>query len=154
MLREVSYIELSGEKLPMKMDNIVLQQVQEIYGSVKAFELLLMGWEEKKDEDGGVYVAKAKEPSIAVANHVLPKMVIEGYAVLGQEAPYTELEIVRMIDKSYLVIAQEVHNEMMRCFKTKKQLPNQKMKKKTESRSNLIGYILSALREWALQKHK
>lgn len=154
MLREVSYIELNGEKLPMKMDNIVLQQVQEIYGSVKEFELLLMGWEEKKDEDGGVYVTKVKEPSIAVANHILPKMVMEGYAILGQEAPYTELEIVRMIDKSYLVMAQEVHNEMMRCFKTKKQIPNQKMTKKTESRSNLIGYILSALQEWDLQRRK
>lgn len=154
MLREVSYIELSGEKLPMKMNNIILQQIQDVYGSVKKFELLLMGWEEKTSEDGGTYVVKEKEPSIAVANHILPKMIIEGYAVSGQEAPYTELEIMRMIDKSYLVIAQEIHNEMMRCFQTKKQSPNQKTMKKAESRLTLIGCILSALREWVSQKRR
>lgn len=154
MMPEVSYIELSGVKMPMKMDNIVLQQVQETYGSVKLFELLLIGGEERKDKDGLVSVVQAREPSIAVANYILPKMILEGYAVLDQDSPYTEVEIRRMIDKNYREIAYDIHNEMMRCFRVKKEKPNQTTKKTAESRSNLIGCILSAFRGCISQKDR
>ena len=153
MLKELSYIKLSGETLPMKMDNLVLQEVQQEYGTLMNFEIKLVGAKAVTGQDGKVTL-KQSEPDIGAANFVLPKMVREGYAVLNEECTYSDKEIIRMIDLNPYVMADTIHEEYRKCMQVKtekKQNPDQ-MKKK--SRLSLIGYIMSAIRCWASQRKR
>lgn len=40
---KLTYIEVGKEKYPIKCDNLVLQQIQEEFGSVRLFEMALIG---------------------------------------------------------------------------------------------------------------
>ena len=153
MLKELSYIKLSGETLPMKMDNLVLQEIQQKYGTLMNFEIKLVGAEAVTDEDGKVTL-KQSEPDIGTANFVLPKMIREGFAVLDEECTYSDEEIVRMIDLNPYVMADTIHAEYRKCMQVKtekKQNPDQTKKK---SRLSLIGYIISAVRCWASRRRR
>lgn len=151
MLQNVSYIELSGEKLPFRMDNLIVQLIQETYGTIKRFEYGIIGIRENTEGN-----QEKCEPSVAIMNFILPKMIEEGYKVLGEEPEYTDLEIIRMIDMNPYELASKIHEEMIRCFQSKKSMPNQMKKSEKEapktSRLTLIGCIASAFREWASQK--
>lgn len=150
MLKELSYIKLSGETFPMKMDNLVLQEAQREYGSLKGFEIKLIGAEVYQKEDGTTGV-RQKEPDIAVANFILPKMVREGYAILGEECEHTEEDIIRMIDMNIYVLADAIHEEYRKAMQVKepkKENPNRTKKKKL----SLIGYILQAVQCWDSQR--
>ena len=41
---KLTYIEVGKEKYPIKCDNLVLQQIQEEFGSVRLFEMALIGY--------------------------------------------------------------------------------------------------------------
>lgn len=167
MIKNLTYIELSGEKFPIKLDNLILQHIQETYGSIQNFELLLMGWEKQiitSDEGKEIEtVVRTKEPSIAIANNLLPKLVLEGFAVEGKETDYKEIDIVRLIDQDYMAIANIIHEELKKALSVKKPEPSQTamtQRKLTETtttkngRLTLIGCIISALKFWASQRTK
>lgn len=153
MLKELSYIKLSGETLPIKIDNLVLQEVQQEYETLMRFEMRLIGAVFERDEEGNVKAVQ-KEPDVSVANFVLPKMVREGYAVLGEECPYEENEIIRMIDENIYVMADTIHEEYRKCTgikEPKKPTPNQTA---SRNRSSLIGSILLAVQSWVSRRRR
>lgn len=153
MLKELSYIKLSGETLPMKMDNMVLQEIQREYGTLMNFEIKLVGAQVVTDKDGKETL-KQREPDIGTANFVLPKMIREGFAVLEEECAYSDEEIIRMIDLNPYVMADTIHEEYRKCMQVKsekKQNPDQTKKK---SRLSLIGYIISAVHCWVSQRRR
>ena len=89
MVKELSYITLSGVTLPMKLDNLVLQEVQQKYGSLTKFEMDLIGAVVTEDAEGKKSLKQA-EPDVSVANFVLPRMIREGFAVLGDTCEYSD----------------------------------------------------------------
>lgn len=153
MLKELSYIKLSGETLPIKIDNLVLQEVQQEYGTLMRFEMRLIGAVFEKDAEGNVKTVQ-KEPDVGVVNFVLPKMVREGYAVLGEELPYEELEIVRMIDENIYIMAAQIHEEYRKCTGIKEPKKTKTSQTESRSRSSLTGSILLAVQSWVSRRRR
>lgn len=147
MLQEMTYIELSGEKMPIRMDNLIVQLIQETYGTIKRFEYGLIGIKEK--EDG---TQEKCEPSVAIMNFILPKMIEEGYRVMGEEPKHSDIEILRMIDMNPYELSGVIHEEMVRCFTTKKHKPSQKTRK--TDRLTMTGFMLSAFQRLESRKKK
>ncbi len=156
MLIEISEIELQGEKFPVKMDNIVLQQIQKKYGTLNDFEIAIIGAKKVTDENGKIQIIKLPEPDLEAINYTLPKMILEGLAIREVEHSYTEDDLIRMIDKNIFVAADFIHNEFIKAIRTdesKKVKPNQTQKKpRNGKRLTLIGCIISALQNWACQR--
>lgn len=129
---KLTYIEVGKEKYPIKCDNLVLQQIQEEFGSVRLFEMSLIGLAAEKNPDGtdkrddkGQIILKHVEPSIKAINFGLPLMVNEGLEIEAEQKntdfKYLEdKEIIRSIQLSYLKLSEIMHKELARCFETKK----------------------------------
>ena len=129
---KLTYIEVGKEKYPIKCDNLVLQQIQEEFGSVRRFEMALIGLAAEKNPDGtdkrddkGQIILKHVEPSIKAINFGLPLMVNEGLEIEAEQKntdfKYLEdKEIIRSIQLSYLKLSEIMHKELARCFETKK----------------------------------
>lgn len=155
MLKTVSFIELSGKSYPMKMDMKVMQEIQEIYGSIKTFELLLMGWDE--DEEGKLY--QKSEPSLTVSLWILPILIREGYEINGEKCELSNAEFIREVDINMMELANKIHEELKRAMLTKKAEPSQMIQSQIKtmtlmkkSRLTLIGCIYSAVRLWDLAR--
>ena len=89
---KLTYIEVGKEKYPIKCDNLVLQQIQEEFGSVRLFEMELIGLAADKNPDGtdkrddkGQLILKHVEPSIKAINFGLPLMVNEGLEIEAEQ---------------------------------------------------------------------
>ena len=149
MLKDLSHVYLSGEKFPMKMDFIVLQQIQKEYGTIGEFELKLIGAEKVVDEDGKTKIVKKAEPNIETINFVLPKMILEGLEIENVEHAYTEKRLVQLIDMNIYVTADMIQQELAKALRVsleKKENPSQrKAKKPKKNLLTLIGRIYS---EW------
>lgn len=129
---KLTYIEVGKEKYPIKCDNLVLQQIQEEFGSVRLFEMALLGLATEKNPDGtdkrddkGQLILKHVEPSIKAINFGLPLMVNEGLEIEAEqkntEFKYLEdKEVIRLIQVPYLKLSEIMHKELARCFETKK----------------------------------
>ena len=129
---KLTYIEVGKEKYPIKCDNLVLQQIQEEFGSVRLFEMVLIGLAAEKNPDGtdkrddkGQIILKHVEPSIKAITFGLPLMVNEGLEIEAEQKntdfKYLEdKEIIRSIQLSYLKLSEIMHKELARCFETKK----------------------------------
>lgn len=152
MVKELSYITLSGETLPMKMDNLVLQEAQQKYGSLTKFEMALIGAVMTEDAEGKKSLKQA-EPDVSVANFVLPHMIREGFAVLGDTCEYSDEDIIRLIDMNIYVMADAIHEEYRKAMRVQdpKQKPDQKRKK---NRSTLIGCIWLAVQSWVIRNKR
>ena len=152
MVKELSYITLSGETLPMKMDNLVLQDAQQKYGSLTKFEMALIGAVMTEDAEGKKSLKQA-EPDVSVANFVLPHMIREGFAVLGDTCEYSDEDIIRLIDMNIYVMADAIHEEYRKAMRVQdpKQKPDQKRKK---NRSTLIGCIWLAVQSWVIRNKR
>ena len=152
MVKELSYITLSGETLPMKMDNLVLQEAQQKYGSLTKFEMALIGAVMTEDAEGKKSLKQA-EPDVSVANFVLPHMIREGFAVLGDTCEYSDEDIIRLIDMNIYVMADAIHEEYRKAMRVQdpKQKPDQKRKK---NRSALIGCIWLAVQSWVIRNKR
>lgn len=120
MREKLAYIELSGEKLPIKCDLVVLEAAQEEYGTVNEFERKLLGI--KFDEN------KKKvqtEPSFKTIRFALVQMVNEGIdvenALNGEKKKHlSEAELVNLCtDVNVFEVANILHNEFERCFQAK-----------------------------------
>ena len=143
MFEEMNTIELSGEKYPIKCDLLVLEKVQDKYGTIGAFEQKLMTWEPDLDVDGNEIIDDngktkyhGKFPDAGAVNDALTWMVNEGEAIAAEKdgrAPvkYEKEGIVRKVDIPLTALADALHDEFYRCFETKNAMTTQR-KNQTE----------------------
>jgi hypothetical protein len=131
MFERPETITLSGEEFPIKCDMVVLEKIQDKYGSVLAFERLIYTFVPKLDKDGNPIV---NEEGMMVGNVVTPAdlkplfdallwMVDEGCEImkeLGESVPeYTPERLKRMVDMPPYQLSDVLHDEYTRCFERK-----------------------------------
>ena len=107
MFEKVNYIELSGDKYPLKCDILVLEKIQEEYGDLTEFENNLTGFVPKRDEEGelvrneeGFMVGVYGIPDAKTLRKALMWMVQEGLEIEGTQMEITEVDIARKVDMS------------------------------------------------------
>lgn len=130
MYEKPKTITLSGEEIPIKCDFVVLEKIQEKYGSVVAFEKLIYTFVPKLDGDGNL----VETDGMIVGNVVTPAdlkplfdallwMVEEGCEImkeLGGTVPeFTPEKLKRMIDIPPYQLSDILHEEYTRCFERK-----------------------------------
>lgn len=147
MFEELKRITLSGESYPIKCDMVVLERLQEEFESISAFEDKLIPWEPKLNKEGkevkgknGKTIYTARIPDIKAVNTALYLMVNEGEEIMAESerrAPelFTRDQIARKIDLTPVDIADQLHDEFLRCLKLKNEKTTQNQTKtETESR--------------------
>lgn len=138
---EINYIELSGEKYPIRCDMLVLEQIQDAFGDISEFENKLMGFKPLENEDGsarkdeeGRVIGISGTPDIKALKFALCSMVKEGMAADKKSEDVNEADLMRSVDMSPKELSEILHMEFMRCFKRKKQEPAQKTEEKNQNR--------------------
>lgn len=131
-MEKLKILQINSMKYPIKMNNYVLEAIQEEYGTVNEFEKKLVGIEEIENKDGEI-IKKRVEPSIKAINFVLPLMVREGMRLDAynkkKDPDYIDdYEIIGKLNISFWEIAGILHEEMNRCFQSKKNQPKRRMK--------------------------
>lgn len=121
MFEGLNHIILSGEEYPIKCDLIVLEKIQDEFGSVGAFERKILNWE-KTEKEG---VMRGKNPDTHAINFALPLMVNEGIIIENDTAEEKRNAmdaeaILRKVDMDIVTIAGLIHKEFARCFPEKK----------------------------------
>lgn len=119
------YVELSGEKYPLKCDILVLEKIQEEYEDLSDFENKLTGFQPDLDEEGeivrneeGYMVGRYGIPDAKTVRKALTWMVQEGLEIEGKEK-IDEKEIARKVDVSPVEIGKQLREEFSRCFERK-----------------------------------
>ena len=130
MFERPKTITLSGVEFPIKCDFVVLEKIQEKYGSVIEFDKMIYTFVPKLDNDGNLI----EKDGMLIGNVVTPAdlkplfdallwMVEEGCDImsdLGEEAPeYTPEKLKRMIDMPPYQLSDILHDEYTRCFEKK-----------------------------------
>ena len=146
MFESLKYIELSGEKFPIKCDMVVLEKIQEEYGDLDLFEGKLNGFTPNRKEDGtietneeGLTIGTFGVPNIKTVNQTLIWMVQEGLEIEAEKENKTaetmdEKTILRKIDMSPGEIGRELHAEFMRCFARKNAVTTHGKKEKNPNK--------------------
>ena len=131
MFDELNYIELSGKRYPIKCDLLVLEKIQDAYGSIGKFEEGLITWEPEVDDEGntkkdadGKTILHGKFPSVGAVNDALVWMASEGEAIVADQEKrkpraIIRTEIVREVDLPLIDLANKLHDEFYRCFNLK-----------------------------------
>lgn len=130
MFEKLNYITLSGVKYPIRCDLLVLEKLQDEFGSISDFENKILNWEKKVHPDGKEE-RTAKLPDIYAVNEALYFMVDEGIEIHNETAekkmePVSRKEILRKADISFNTLAAQLHDEFARCFETKNRETTQK----------------------------
>ncbi len=137
MFEELKFIELSGEKYPVKCDLVVLEKIQDEFGSLDVFEKKIYPWipvldeagEKIRDENGNVET-EFQMPDIPTVNTALFFMVNEGEEIAAEKEgreprSYSRNEIARKVDISPVRLALKLHEEYYRCFELKNEKTTQ-----------------------------
>lgn len=137
MFEELKFIELSGEKYPVKCDLVVLEKIQDEFGSLDVFEKKIYPWipvldeagEKIRDENGNVET-EFQMPDIPTVNTALFFMVNEGEEIEAEKEgreprSYSRNEIARKVDISPVRLALKLHEEYYRCFELKNEKTTQ-----------------------------
>lgn len=126
MFEKVNYIELSGDKYPLKCDILVLEKIQEEYGDLTEFENNLTGFVPKRDEEGeivrneeGFMVGVYGIPDAKTLRKALMWMVQEGLEIEGTQMEITEVDIARKVDMSPVELGNILRDEFSKCFERK-----------------------------------
>ncbi len=144
MFEELNEIKLSEQSFPIKCDLVVLEKIQNKYGSIDVFEDGIRVWvpssgEDRKESEEKTNKKKAgkepeekKKPKMKM---VMPKaecvmdalfwMAKEGAEISGKDFAYTREEISRMVDMPIWSIATILHAEFLECFVSKNQMTTQ-----------------------------
>lgn len=132
---EISRIQLSKTlEVPFRCDLYVLNAIQNQYGTIEAFERELVGMYPKEGSDSAAEDAyEMREPSIKALLFALPMMVREGFRAEkeenGRDIPdMNDMQLVLNIRRDYRLIADDIHEELRRCFGVKKK-KNPKVRK-------------------------
>lgn len=144
MFEELKYIELSGEKYPVKCDLVVLEKIQDEFGSLDEFETKIYPWvpildeagEKIRDENGNVET-EFQMPDIRTVNTALFFMVNEGEKIAAEKEgrephSYSRNEIARKADISPVRLALKLHAEYYRCFELKNEKTTQNQESQKE----------------------
>lgn len=134
MFEKMSQIELSGISYPIKCDVVVLEQLQDMFGSIEEFEEGLLDWEYEYDENNEkiekiigekenkkkVFVTKYKFPKAKHISAAVFFMVNEGMEISGKEAPFTTIkDAARAIDAPVFRVSEILHSELLRSLTRK-----------------------------------
>ena len=131
-MKKMTRILIGGKSYPIVMDINVLEHIQDEYGSINEFERDILGIKLKKDKDGNQeYTEEGKpkvyrtEPSIKAIKTALPLMINEGLSIEAEKrnSSYEEVSdklIFRECTISFEILADMIHDELIRCFETKK----------------------------------
>lgn len=124
---EIARIKLSKTlELPFRCDLYVLNAIQNQYGTIEAFERELVGMYKKENSVGTTKDDyEMREPSIKAVLFALPMMVREGFRAEkeenGRDIPdMNDMQLVLNIRRDYRLIAEDIHEELRRCFDVKK----------------------------------
>ena len=124
---EITRIRLSKTlEVPFRCDLYVLNAIQNQYGTIEAFERELVGMYRKEDSgDTADDAYEMREPSIKAVLFALPVMVREGFRAEkeenGRDIPdINDMQLVLNIQRDYRLIADDIHEELRRCFGVKK----------------------------------
>lgn len=141
---KLNMIDIGGKKYPLLCDLNVLEMIQDEFGTVNDFERKLLGLDYVKDEKGNqIYTEdgspkmKLVEPSIRAIKIALVEMVNEGiaYEAFSQGKSWEmleDLDILAMCTIPYRELADILHEEYKRCFLTKKPMPRETKRTKSQ----------------------
>ena len=131
MFEKLNYIELSGEKYPIKCDILVLEKIQEEYGDMSSFENGIRGFTPNVDENGeivinedGLMVGMSGTPNIKMINKALIWMIREGIEIEKEDSQkeypdFTDMALLRKVDMTPKELGAAIHAEFNRCFARK-----------------------------------
>ena len=131
MFERPNAITLSGEEFPIKCDIVVLEKIQDVYGSIMTFEKQIYTFVPQLDDKGdivvdedGMMIGNVVTPaSITALLNALKWMVDEGCEILkdlGEPVPeYTPEKLKRMVDMPPYQLSEIVHDEFTKCFERK-----------------------------------
>ncbi len=130
-MEKLKRIVIAGRSLPIKMDLNVLEHIQNEYGMISEFERDLLGLKPVRDGNGKVVyegeepVMESVEPSIKAIKTVLPFMINEGLAVEAEETgrsweTVSDRWVFANCSIGFVELADIIHEEFSRCFRTKK----------------------------------
>lgn len=146
MFEGVNYIELSGEKLPIKCDMVVLEKIQEEYEDLDAFEEKLNGFTPNRNANGeiemnkeGMAIGIFRTPNIKTVNQTLVWMVQEGLEIEAEKKkePLKEIDkkdLLRKVDITPRELGKALHKEFLRCFARKNAVTTQREKTEVPSK--------------------
>lgn len=141
---KLNKIDIGGTKYPLLCDLNVLETIQTEFGTVNEFERKLLGLEYAKDAEGNqIYkeddtpAMKLVEPSIRAIKIALVEMVNEGiaYEAYSQGKSWEmldDLEVLALCTIPYRELADILHDEYKRCFLTKKPMPRETKRTKSQ----------------------
>lgn len=128
MFDKLNHVTLSGVEYPIKCDMLVLEQIQNEYGSVAKFEREIISWEpvlyvngDEGLKENGERKVTPKLPNVKAVNDALFWMITEGMEIeaVKKNEPCKALkreELLRCVDVPYMKLANLVHGEFYRCF--------------------------------------
>jgi hypothetical protein len=130
MIEKLNTISLGSQVFPFKCDNLVLEQLQDEFGTLDDFEKKLNGWVPVLDENGiqkkndkGEGLFKVVEPSMKAINFSLLLMIREGVEIHNETAAEkielpSDKALLRLIEQP-LPVSKEIYEEYLNCFKVK-----------------------------------
>lgn len=127
-MQKMEKIKIGERTYPIRMDLNVLENLQDLFGSLNAFEMDLVGL---KVVDGK---AIRVETSVRTIKAVLPLMINEGLAIEAANTGNTYEPVNEQIFQECSIpfeeLVQITHDEFKRCF-AKKQEPGERVTEKT-----------------------
>jgi len=130
MIEKINTITLGNTSYPFKCDNLVLETLQDEFGTLDDFEKKLNGWvpilnkdgEQKLDKEGkGLF--RVGEPSMKAINFALPLMIREGVEIKNMklknpmEIP-SDRTLIRMVENP-IQVSKLIYEEYLNCFRVK-----------------------------------
>ncbi len=133
---KISRLKIGNRSLPFRIDYNVLEIIEDEYETVEKFQMALIGFRWKRDDDGtyvfgddGKPVPEITTPSLKALKLALTTMVNEG---LKAEAYEQKKEYIPMdpdviimeceIERTYLT--ELIQKELARCQSVKKPIPD------------------------------
>lgn len=115
---DLKHITLSGEEYPIKCDMLVLERLQEEFGSIEDFENRILGIEEKGKK-------RNKLPDVKAVGAALYWMIREGLEIEAEQQKKTGIslprreQLMRKVDMPYYMLGVTLYEEFARCFASK-----------------------------------
>lgn len=136
MYEKISFVEIGGNKLPIRCDINILAVIQEEFETLVEFEQKVIGMKpvmvdgKPKVKEDGTIDYRISEPNIHAIAYALPLFITEGIAQAQEQGEdYSDIEwreALKDADFNYLEVALALYTEFERCFKRKKKQMNTK----------------------------
>lgn len=123
MFEHSEIVNLAGKEYPIRCDINVLAEIQEQFGTISDFEMLIAGVRIAKDENGDVMLDEDKkvlfercDSSIKAIAAILPCMLTEACGGAGLDEA---LDAVRNARFELYGTALQMYKELGKCFERK-----------------------------------